>query len=657
MATTSGPEPPGSTGSAAAGAVEEEEMSLCVRWAGKELTVGASGDDTVGELKRRICEATGVLPTRQKLLNLKLAGRPAPDSTLLSQLAIKPSLKIMMMGTVESEIVVGPSPQEAPDVDVLDDLQLPEDEAVAIKDRPENLAKLRRRSQHFKVRRSQQFKARRSQHFKVRRSQHFKVRRSQHFKVRRSQHFKVRRSQHFKVRHSQHFKVRRSQHFKLKVLNPPRAGKRLLVLDIDYTLFDHVSPAENAAELMRPCSCAPAHAPLLMRPCESGSCAPVSQAHAPLLMRPCSCAPAHAPLLMRPCSCAPAHAPLLMRPCSCAPAHAPLLMRPCSCAPAHAPLLMRPCSCAPAHAPLLMRPCESGSCAPVSQAHAPLLMRPCECQGAAGTGRLCDNASAVPPSMHVPVACTWSEPMRMLILKEVMTCAAVGRHALRASRGVRVVYRASGVWGEWFTGRVVYGASGVRGEWCTGRVVYGASGVWGEWCMGRVVYGASGVWGEWVQRGGQADLHEFLAASYSAYDIIIWSATSMRWVEVKMRELGVLGHSDYRVLALVDHMAMITVHSPHRGVFDCKPLQILWDKFPEHYSEANTIMFDDLRRNFVMNPRNGLTIRPFRRAHANRHSDRELAHLTEYLLAIADLDDWSQLDHNQWERFMRHLKK
>ncbi|CAI7844777.1 unnamed protein product [Closterium sp. NIES-53] len=339
MATTSGPEPPGSTGSAAAGAAEEEEMSLCVRWAGKELLVQASGDDTVGELKRRICEATGVLPTRQKLLNLKLAGRPAPDSTMLSQLAIKPSLKIMMMGTVESEIVVGPSAEEA--VEVVDDLQLPEDEAVDIKDRPENIAKLRRRSHHFK----------------------------------------------------------------LKVLNPPRAGKRLLVLDIDYTLFDHVSPAETANHLMRPY------------------------------------------------------------------------------------------------------------------------------------------------------------------------------------------------------------------------------------------------------------LHEFLAASYSAYDIIIWSATSMRWVEVKMRELGVLGHSDYRVVALVDHMAMITVQSPHRGVFDCKPLQILWDKFPEHYSEANTIMFDDLRRNFVMNPRNGLTIRPFRRAHANRHSDRELAHLTEYLLAIADLDDWSQLDHNQWERFMRRLKK
>lgn len=30
-------------------------------------------------------------------------------------------------------------------------------------------------------------------------------------------------------------------------------------------------------------------------------------------------------------------------------------------------------------------------------------------------------------------------------------------------------------------------------------------------------------------------LHEFLAATYEFYDIIIWSATSMKWVEVKMK--------------------------------------------------------------------------------------------------------------------------
>jgi len=34
--------------------------------------------------------------------------------------------------------------------------------------------------------------------------------------------------------------------------SPPREGKKLLVLDIDYTLFDHRSSAETGAELMRP---------------------------------------------------------------------------------------------------------------------------------------------------------------------------------------------------------------------------------------------------------------------------------------------------------------------------------------------------------------------------------------------------------------------
>ena len=38
----------------------------------------------------------------------------------------------------------------------------------------------------------------------------------------------------------------------LKLLHPPRPGKKLLVLDIDYTLFDHRSTAETPHELARP---------------------------------------------------------------------------------------------------------------------------------------------------------------------------------------------------------------------------------------------------------------------------------------------------------------------------------------------------------------------------------------------------------------------
>jgi len=60
-------------------------------------------------------------------------------------------------------------------------------------------------------------------------------------------------------------------------------------------------------------------------------------------------------------------------------------------------------------------------------------------------------------------------------------------------------------------------------------------------------------------------LHEFLTRAYEFYDIVIWSATSMKWVEVKMRELGVLSHPEYKIMQLLDHGAMITVHTEKYG--------------------------------------------------------------------------------------------
>lgn len=40
-----------------------------------------------------------------------------------------------------------------------------------------------------------------------------------------------------------------------------------------------------------------------------------------------------------------------------------------------------------------------------------------------------------------------------------------------------------------------------------------------------------------------------------------------------------------------------------------KPLGVIWGKFSEFYSKKNTIMFDDIGRNFLMNPQNGLKVR------------------------------------------------
>lgn len=57
----------------------------------------------------------------------------------------------------------------------------------------------------------------------------------------------------------------------------------------------------------------------------------------------------------------------------------------------------------------------------------------------------------------------------------------------------------------------------------------------------------------------------------------------MKWVELKMEQLGVLSNPNYKITALLDHLAMITVQSESRGIFDCKPLGLIWAHFPEVY--------------------------------------------------------------------------
>ena len=64
-------------------------------------------------------------------------------------------------------------------------------------------------------------------------------------------------------------------------------------------------------------------------------------------------------------------------------------------------------------------------------------------------------------------------------------------------------------------------------------------------------------------------------------------------------------------------------------------------------------MFDDLRRNFLMNPTNGLKIKPFKNAHTSRSKDRELLKLSAYLKAIASLTSFESLDHKHWEGYLR----
>ncbi|TRY93114.1 hypothetical protein DNTS_007757 [Danionella cerebrum] len=328
-------------------------VSVIIKWGGQEYSISSlSEEDTVLDLKQSIKSLTGVLPERQKLLGLKVKGKPADDDVKLGDLKLKPNTKIMMMGTreeslvgnklhsllnlrtnlIHEEDVLAPPPEND---DVVNDFDI-EEEVTEVENREENLAKIARRVKDYKV----------------------------------------------------------------KMLNPPREGKRLLVLDIDYTLFDHKSCAETGLELMRPY------------------------------------------------------------------------------------------------------------------------------------------------------------------------------------------------------------------------------------------------------------LHEFLTSAYEDFDIVIWSATSMKWIDAKMKELGVTKNPNYKITFMLDSAAMITVHTPKRGVAGVKPLGVIWGKYSEFYNRKNTIMFDDIGRNFLMNPQNGLKIRPFMKAHLNREKDQELYKLSQYLKEIAKLDDFSELNHKHWERYL-----
>ncbi|XP_014353448.1 ubiquitin-like domain-containing CTD phosphatase 1 isoform X2 [Latimeria chalumnae] len=108
-------------------------------------------------------------------------------------------------------------------------------------------------------------------------------------------------------------------------------------------------------------------------------------------------------------------------------------------------------------------------------------------------------------------------------------------------------------------------------------------------------------------------LHEFLTSSYEDYDIVIWSATSMKWIEAKMKELGVSTNPNYKISFMLDSAAMITVHTPKRGLVE---------------------------------------IRPFMKAHLNRDKDTELLKLSNYLKEIAKLEDLTELNHKYWERYL-----
>jgi len=148
-------------------------------------------------------------------------------------------------------------------------------------------------------------------------------------------------------------------------------------------------------------------------------------------------------------------------------------------------------------------------------------------------------------------------------------------------------------------------------------------------------------------------MDEFLTSAYEDYDLVVWSQTSWRWLEMKLTELGMLVHPAYRICFVLDKTSMFPIVSTIKGKdkkHQVKPLQILWTKFP-YWGAHNTVHIDDLKRNFALNPQNGIKIKAYYRKDTSSNADQELVVLAIYLKNLSvSCTSFSDFDHTQWKK-------
>ncbi|KAJ3370825.1 Ubiquitin-like domain-containing CTD phosphatase 1 [Allomyces arbusculus] len=160
--------------------------------------------------------------------------------------------------------------------------------------------------------------------------------------------------------------------------------------------------------------------------------------------------------------------------------------------------------------------------------------------------------------------------------------------------------------------------------------------------------------------------HEFLTTVYACFDLAIWSQSSRTLLNHKLATLGLLdtGSRAYRIAFTLDATAMFPVtprsrspsleraESPTRpSRMHVKALALIWARFSETWTRATTVHVDDLSRNFVLNPRNGIRVDPWFWSADAAVADAELPTLARYLVhAVAPAEDVTTLDHRAWRQ-------
>jgi len=165
---------------------------------------------------------------------------------------------------------------------------------------------------------------------------------------------------------------------------------------------------------------------------------------------------------------------------------------------------------------------------------------------------------------------------------------------------------------------------------------------------------------ETIEKMKRPFMDNFLAKAYESYDLVVWSQTSWRWLETKLIELGMLANPRYRFCFVLDKTSMFAIKSTARSGRQVKhyvkPLQIIWNKFPNAWGPHNTVHLDDLSRNFALNPGNGLTVTAFYRKKQGKR-DVELLGLARYLERLAsEVEDFTTIQLKHWQDVVSGVK-
>lgn len=134
----------------------------------------------------------------------------------------------------------------------------------------------------------------------------------------------------------------------------------------------------------------------------------------------------------------------------------------------------------------------------------------------------------------------------------------------------------------------------------------------------------------------------FLQQIYQYYDIAIWSQTHWKWLEIKLIELGMLDNPMYRISFVLDKSSMFRYGENNVYI---KPLHIIWSKFPQ-WGKHNTLHIDDLDRNFLLNPSNGIQVSPYRREGSNEDVENDNRD-NERKRSSSSLNDDNQSEDNE----------